>query len=118
MSEASWKKKFYPIDADLVDEEDAIKHSLVKWYGLRKENLKNHGLSEPPIYIDADTCALCHHYDNGFDSCWKCPLYQFLGRSCASGVNGGEYYCYMDYGDPEPMIAALEMVDFIERTCK
>lgn len=121
MSDKSWMKEFYPVDADLVDEKDAIKHSLVKWYGLRKESLEKHGLTEPPIDIDDSSCALCRAYYSFYEvtRCSKCPLYQYLGRPCASILCGTyEFDHYTDKGDPEPMIAALEAISFVEDTCK
>lgn len=115
MSEASWKNEFYPIDADLVDEEDAIKHSLVKWRGLRKENLLKHGLEWVPIEVSGATCALCKAY--WLAGCKKCPLYQFLGSRCDDGSKA-PFVMYSERYTPEPMIEALEVIEFVERTCK
>lgn len=119
MSEATWLKEFYPIEADRVPENKAIKHSLVKWYGLRKDSLKKHGLKNPPIFVNDESCALCHFYNDGtLPACDGCPLNEYLGRPCASWTNKHEFEEYEEKGDPEPMIAALEAIEFVERTCK
>lgn len=116
MSETTWRKEFYPIDAGKVPASKAIKHSLVKWYGLRKDSLKKHGLEYPPIRVDADTCALCNHYFYTND-CKGCPLAEYLGRRCDTSAKS-EFHAYDENGNPEPMIAALEAIEFVERTCK
>jgi len=118
MSKETWLKEFYPIPADEVPENEAIKHSLQKWYGLREENLKKHGLLSPPISICSKTCALCEQYISR--GCRNCPLYQFNERPCDEG-DGEKLSLFLAYDwqyDPEPMIAALEAIEFVERTCK
>lgn len=104
MSLKSWKAKFYPGEAGEVDPEDAIKHSLTKWIGLRQENLKNHGLTHQEGWysiqdmhqiefrIDGSSCALCAVHRAPWpgddepwvaaDLCLRCPLYQLRGVSC------------------------------------
>jgi hypothetical protein len=118
MSEETWLKEFYPVHANKVPEKKAIKHSLQKWYGLRQENLKKHGIHYPPIEINGSSCALCKQYFNA--GCVKCPLAQFNGRQCdeSDGENFSLFFAYDWQDDPEPMIAALEAIEFVERTCK
>lgn len=43
MSLITWKAKFYPEPANArMSKRDALLHSLRKWEGLTKENLKKH----------------------------------------------------------------------------
>ena len=46
MSLKTWKKEFYPISASRVrkDAIAAIEHSLRKWRGLTKDQMKRHGV--------------------------------------------------------------------------
>ena len=135
MSLDSWKKEFYPVEASEIafngSVSDCIKHSLVKWYGLRKENLEKHGVKytsdefalsdkSAPVYsiatqtleIDSASCALCQKYDT---NCILCVLAESNGGACDEAANGREavYNAFVDANDPdnpdpEPMIAALE----------
>lgn len=118
MSEQSWLKEFYPVSADEVPENLAIKHSLQKWYGLRKESLSKHDLSSPPIDVNSDSCSLCQQYNDGY--CNRCPLAEFNGTEC-DRMNDDRINIFVQYiriNNPEPMIAALEAIEFVERTCK
>jgi hypothetical protein len=85
MSKETWLAEFYPVpvsnEMQSWNREQLIKHSIQKWEGLSRENLAKHGLENPPINIDASTCALCkvfHNDDADADSreCAMCPLYQ------------------------------------------
>lgn len=119
MSQETWMKEFYPVPAHDIPKNKAIKHSLVKWYGLRKESLEKHGLNAPPIDVDDQSCALCQRYNYGPRYfCKNCPLAEYLGRPCASWTKKHEFEAYEIKGNPEPMIAALEAIEFVERTCK
>ncbi len=94
MSLESWKQEYYPVPADEVSKEDAVKHSLQKWIGLRAENRIRHGVQlydgeltgtdTDELSIDSSSCALCHHYLREVDdtSCTDCPLAAALGQSC------------------------------------
>lgn len=119
MSFESWRKKFYPVTAKeaAVSDSLAVKHSLQKWVGLRKENLGKHGLELPSLpgtilfnksdgaaafFVNCETCALCHrHYDN---DCEGCPLVK-NGTTCFDP--GRPYDIFIKTGDAEPMIIAL-----------
>ena len=90
MSFQSWQKEFYPKPADRTSKASATAHSLQKWLGLTKKNLKKHQckmvygrvLSESGggLDIDAASCALCHHYFHyDRNDCGKCPLYLVRG---------------------------------------
>lgn len=124
MSLESWKAEFYQLDADAeavqVDDITRTRHSLQKWIGLRKGNLERHAVrkgvtalhdSKTEFFIDADTCALCvAHYDR---ECVRCPLYKQLGNNkCYAKMfttrYPAEYNIWVNQGNPEPMIAALE----------
>jgi hypothetical protein len=116
MSLQTWKDEFYPIHAfkAVGSELEAAKHSLRKWIGLRKENLEKHGLERKgreisstdfinfPFSISESSCALCQYHD-GY--CNDCILYT-LGNGCEE--EGSEYIIWVNEGDPEPMIKALE----------
>jgi len=109
MSDKSWIKEYYSVPAALVAEDAALEHSLQKWIGLTQENLAKHGIKNPPIAVDSETCALCHHYIT--DDCFKCPLAQSRnGTPCDSATDDEEvspYRAYRREGGPEEMIRAL-----------
>jgi len=84
MSLKTWKKEFYPIPADKCPKSKAIAHSLQKWTGALKKNLKKHGCFIAATSVDddddrllfgIDTCAACQHYLHGDRDCSECPLY-------------------------------------------
>lgn len=131
MSLETWKKKYYPIPADKVTKAGAIQHSLTKWIGLRKTNLREHGLligvrglsaPEMPLLwleINSTTCALCCLYygklpkrENG--PCFNCPLYKVRGGyacDCFTPSKDGNgeapWVAFSLDDDPEPMIKCL-----------
>lgn len=122
MSLETWKQEFYPINAREVSKDDAIQHSLTKWRGLRPEALARHGVvmkgksvaeagneerSLDAIFIDAHTCALCHHYEGAYGECLECPLFNHLGERCDE-YEASPYKRFSLYNNPEPMIKALE----------
>ena len=91
MSLATWEKEFYPTHASDVKIKDAIKHSLLKWKGLKPKNLEKHSVyvdleltlrsileneEEEGFFIGSENCALCNFYmDIDSDSsCKGCPL--------------------------------------------
>ena len=118
MSVETWKKEFYPVEAETLAKSTALKateHSLQKWLGLRKKNLKKHDMivggwgdiySDPgknsdtaSFSIDAESCALCvkfeekdHIGENKSESCKTCPLCRVRGGvscdTCDSGRKG------------------------------
>jgi hypothetical protein len=89
MTFQSWQQIHYPISASELEKSGAsdielVKHSVIKWKGLRAEVLQAHGLQadadviipaeqspvEPQadtfLLIDSDSCALCQRfYDYG-----------------------------------------------------
>lgn len=99
MSIKTWMEEFYQIKpTKRMSKKDAIVHSLRKWEGLTKENIKKHGLNiiygqmcddnDDSFGIDSDSCALCIKYisDNFNDvDCGKCPLFKKLGFACGDG---------------------------------
>ena len=127
MSIESWSKKFYPIEASKVKTvKEAIRHSLRKWRGLRKNQLSLHGLEKKAyretkfiikvgnvgddivFWVDDETCALCHMFmdmegdGDRCDRCDRCPL--------CEGKDGceDEFEEWVQDDNPEPMIKALE----------
>lgn len=103
MSIKSWKKEFYSIKAK--DASHPLEHSLVKWIGLRHENLKRHELhvqefsnigdKKGNIFrVDSSSCALCLEVNT---NCSNCCL-----ESCSH-----EFDKWEDDHNPEPMIKLL-----------
>ena len=81
MSLKTWKKEFYPKEAiDAIKTElMATKHSLRKWRGLTKANLKKHGLVQTGDFIHKknNQTRLINIYKNYFfaifhinSNCW------------------------------------------------
>ena len=105
MSEKTWLKEFYPVPANRSPKSalGATRHSLRKWRGLTKAALNRHGLTEPPISIDAWSCALCDQFLAS--ECAKCPLYATLGGRCDTINQPFRDYHYSR--DARPMITAL-----------
>jgi hypothetical protein len=126
MSLESWKAEFYPVSAKKPRSDVArLRHSIRKWVGLRKANLKKHECHKDevddslwytdkgPFSVDTTSCALCEKYfdhaheDDG--QCRGCPLKNTLGSRCDDLKNGQEmpYTVWLDSSNPEPMIIAL-----------
>lgn len=129
MSLETWKAEFYPIEASKVLVEDAVQHSLRKWRGLTKENLKKHGVKQDgnSIYdvfgslrLNYGSCALCFHYECSVSDCPGCPLVSVLGTRCDICVNRDDEHIVSPYrefiwrNDPLPMIEALEKAAALE----
>lgn len=132
MSLQTWKAKFYPTKpTKKMTKREAIEHSIRKWEGIRKSNLKKHGL-EQEIFeiveregsyrfsIDVESCALCKkYYSSAYEivddvvvydferKCSECPLRQVLGHPCDFSSDA-EYGTWMWTGNPVPMIKALK----------
>ena len=122
MSIETWKKEFYDVEPSAeMTRKQAIAHSLKKWKGLTKENLKKHGLivRTPTIYdtekqtfrIDCDSCALCLKYyytgDCGDGGCDTCPLFKVLHKNQCDDGDESPYIKWLDSGNALPMIKAL-----------
>lgn len=132
MSLQTWMDEFYPTPAQKFPTElEAVEHSLRKWKGLTKENLKKHCVdqhrfsiidaSDVKLDIDCTTCALCQYHVESPEyiaDCNKCILKkvnvsEFNGQqySCDSTMpekHTGIYQEFMSYGNPQPMIELLE----------
>lgn len=130
MSLVTWKAEFYPVEADEVQIEDSIDHSLTKWIGLRQANLEKHGIKagrydgigdgNDRMYVGGDACALCsHHYDEDWcdddeeegDGCAGCPLKLVRdGVPCdrtRDDEDKAPWNAWNEGHDPEPMILWL-----------
>jgi hypothetical protein len=120
MSKKSWMAEFYPVDASVPKTpKAALLHSIQKWEGLRKVNLKKHNIyawgkslvsgNNRFMYIDSSTCALCV-----VCQCNKCPLYMARDEcrcddpNSEYDKNNAPFQCFSVSGNPEPMIAFLE----------
>lgn len=93
MSLKTWKQEFYPCDAiSRKAAKDPIAHSLRKWEGLLKKNMRAHDVRMNGAYvgdgnghlrIDAYSCALCQSYYNvRDDECSRCPIFKATGDDC------------------------------------
>lgn len=124
MSLKTWMKEFYKTEAPLVSKRQALAHSLLKWIGLRKENLAKHGILKPKnqhylddpdcngtYYLTTSTCALCVHYYN--KKCVDCPLALARdGVPCydhPKHLGKSPYVQYVNGNNPEPMIALIQL---------
>jgi len=123
MSMIAWTKRYYPVSARRrMSELAAVQHSLRKWEGLRKKILAEYKIKKydnkiisdgaVSLEINEETCALCKKFRSG-DNCGDCPLY--LVRGCVqcdyamSREEEGPYEYWVTTGNPEPMIAWLEL---------
>ena len=131
----AWKKRFYPVSADTFlgkpdnyeTQRAAIEHSILKWNGLRHENLIGHGCGfvaravvdlfnqSKLVKINGDSCALCALNwrelldDSGTDQCAKCPLFQSRdGVPCDRGAKNQPELYVPGLDDPEVMIDGLQ----------
>jgi len=113
MSLASWKREFYRTPAKKCSKRYALRHSLKKWTGLLRRNLRKHSIKlyggyfledkdYNEFYINADTCALCVHYH---DDCDKCPLGKYSG-SCDTIES--PYNKFNKHNKVLPMINAIK----------
>lgn len=125
MSLETWKNEFYPQEASEAtsSDEEAIEHSLKKWEGARRENLKKHSVNYFKhrigtlfncFYFDISSCALCHRYSLS-GSCFSyrenkfCPIVEFQGYPCdVSGPIQTHSIWALSNKTPEPMIKLLE----------
>lgn len=155
MSIQTWIEEFYPITAEtfissfkfrsdinsrmkeLYDIE-LLKHALLKWEGLRKDNLKKHNvyksynsikdihsdinqikelneklITNQEISISSVTCTLCIEYDHNI-YCGTCPI-RYKTNQCSTGnidiFTNETRYAYGEFlhnDDPEPMIKILK----------
>lgn len=106
-----WLKEFYPVKATsriIKTEIQAIEHSLQKWKGAIKKNLKRHGLLFVPLDFDSSDCSLCEKYIRLtlYESkCSKCPIYIVTDNTCQK-----QYESWKQKKNPKPMINLLEKV--------
>lgn len=124
MSIESWEAEFYPVEASSsVSDVEALKQAILKWSGLRPENLEKHAVrlldayiingddEQDKFWVGGKTCSLCHKYKcwlGGSGDCAACPL-----KSCSV-----EYRELLFYGHPEIMIGLLERtLEKLNTTC-
>jgi hypothetical protein len=110
----TWVAEFYPVDTKDVPMDEAVAHSLKKWEGLSKKNMKKHSVWKVDqkitdrachsLSISDITCALCVHFKEDF--CLGCPLKRHLGQVCC-GMSDNPYGAWLYDADPWPMIRAL-----------
>lgn len=127
MSIRTWKEEFYPKRAQETTKAEALDHSILKWIGLRPENLAKHEMRQDvfgclrdtagdKVFVDSSTCALCHHHrgSNNYvddNACNGCPLFEVRDRVQCDAARMREadapYFLFMHGNDPEPMIVDL-----------
>jgi len=127
MSLESWRLEYYPVPATHVPVAEAVAHSLLKWQGLRPDNLSRHNMEvdsfgnlaymgdldvKDYFPVDGRSCALCVHHIAAISSCTRCPITLAIGRPCDAREDledaSTPWSSWTQDGDPEPMIAALE----------
>ena len=118
MSLETWRKEYYPEDADKIKSRSdrvLIEASLLKWIGLQKGNLAEHGLKKDSIPYKSlelfgekldchDACSLCTKYHHGTfsdKSCVHCPL-----GNCGYSSPYGKVW-QSNYTNLTPLIEAL-----------
>lgn len=121
MSLETWLEEFCPVPAEKMVRKtrlQVVERDLKKWIGLRKTNLRKHGVKKSgrsdisgageTFSIDGDTCGLCHRYDG---NCKPCPISVVRGglncdRSHVQDSHSPySSFTYLD--NPEPMIRVL-----------
>lgn len=123
---ASWLRAHYPTDAaDCRPGLAAIRHSLRKWRGALRVNLRKHRvkllrdvaygvhdsewegeLREGVLVFNVDSCALCaHYYESGPARCPRCPI--VLSGQLACDAPGSAYSTY----ESRLMVRALERAE-------
>ena len=126
MSLATWKKKYYPVEASKVSKRDALAHSIRKWRGLYPSVLKRYGLERTDNYIsemhghmmfiDEESCALCRHFID--DTCMACPLAIARGGMPCDHMNAREsrspYGKWIDTGDSRMMLRWLRKAEKVK----
>jgi hypothetical protein len=132
MSLATWKKEFYPVDAQAAckDRITAIVRSLCKWRGLMPSALRKHKMTKQEgwgeilgncdcdaFWVDEGSCALCfnYKYDTEKPMCSQCPIYMAIGHSCDDEEGGNIYGYWVTTGGAKPMIRVLEQALIIEQ---
>lgn len=141
MSLETWKAEFYPKKANETTPEEALDHSLQKWLGLLPENLTKHNVTLMELdgfmavtdgsirytRINANTCALCHHFHDGSEldsdeledpspQCRQCSLAKEReGFACDSETDEemdeerrSPWHAFYFDNDPQPMIYWLK----------
>lgn len=137
MSLKTWKAVFYPESATKPRTWiDATKHSIQKWKGLSKTNIKRHKLKSaggelyeadddtlggvPSMVISDENCALCRRAQAKSSSymCHVCPIFEMRGKSCCDGRDN-EYYSWIVSGNHKPMLKLLKQtLKFLEEKGK
>ena len=130
MSLETWREAFYPKPAYECSESEALAHSIQKWVGLQKANLRKHGLTREPwdnvvdpkdggsaFGVNSGSCALCHYYLAGPPLCSTCPLYKLLGEECDAG-SSSPYQHWDSTGDTRPMLRALRKALAVQQQTK
>ena len=120
MSLETWKAEFYPIPAEEVSTDDALRHNLALWVGIRQENLDKHDViyhshavydgahTNNPFPMDSNTCALCKQHA---DTCATCPIYDVKFKASVYKQLAGchdAYRIFLKEDTPEPMINLLQ----------
>lgn len=117
MSLKTWTKEFYPTPASLATKRTALAHSLRKWEGLLKKNVRRHGgmvvswgdvsFKDGVFLPDGSNCSLCRVYDvDGM--CSGCPI-DSAGQNCHE--SGSAFPRYIETGNAVPMVNLLRRLN-------
>ncbi len=137
MSYESWKKEFYPIDAEQAaayyegHDDWLVEHCLQKWTGALPKNTEKHDIEYRghQIMDDEDycclvlastSCSLCRAYADDEFACPRCPIVGCTGWTCDGSTydeekseisHSDDRNVWSDSGaDPQPMIDLLTKV--------
>lgn len=120
MSIRTWKKEFYPVSAQRTKKADALEHSILKWTGLLKKNLKRHGAFADDLgyirdkdgrefWIGRKDCSLCKFFHSRYqnETCVSCPIHRLTGEDC-DDKSGSPFQIWNNKRDARPMLSVLK----------
>lgn len=132
MSIKTWKEEYLKPLKEGDGKLSAILKSTLKWEGLKKKNLKKHGVRlEGEWLIDTqndhfllgeDNCHLCFYADeirnrkgSILSGCRFCPMYEATGTTCANS----DAWMKFKSGNSRPIRALLKqtLIHVISTSC-
>lgn len=126
MTIKSWRREFQPTEADSKTAlKSPAEHSLRRWEGFTKANLKKHGVVYT-LPLSETGCSLCFAYQNDLlddpENCLLCPLSIVRGNVPCSSARHEErvnpYSLFIKTGNPRPMLKWLRKAVKYEREQK
>jgi hypothetical protein len=119
MSIKTWKKEFYTKPLKKWSDKECAEHTLKKYTGTMKSNLKRHGVVKSGLTclsdditinffeFGADSCSFCKKYYQ-YD-CEGCPLEE-LGKGCLFSETLSPYEYFCSDNNPKPMINLMKRI--------